>query len=1181
MEMVERLSFLSALEDEFFMSEPILFFSNRLERLYEYLRELLFEKSKGAFVRRMLVVPHQEMKSWLSFRLARDPRQGIFMGVETIFLHHITAKLREKGIKRSDRREKKTVSFLELCFSLEVEIRRVFSLYAQMNFEEKKIWDPLFSYLKAEGISLKERRLLELCERLSVLFLQYGKWGDGLLSEWECKGADDWQGRLFLSLFGEEGNRIAFLKELNGSYESEKKRGDIQIHLFAPDFFSKAHHRFFSKLGEHIEVCYYALSPCQVFWSDIRSDREAKRIQSFWKKKGVSEENRETLEGYLRDRNSLLANLGKMGREFFSSLQEGNPKIIEHYEISSEAATFPPYKEFLYDDIQLFSSERASLLECVQADILLLRNPLSAEPISLNAMDKSIQAHVSFSRFREVQALYDCIAEIVSTHSKDKDPIAPGDILALVPSMKDYEGYIRMIFADEKSLFHYRLLDESFLTKSSLCHGFLLLLNLYRGRWDAASLFQLFENPQFRRKHQLGFEDIQLFRNWVRETEICWGMDSSHREEILKRDFCFDGMAEKGEAATWEKGIGRLLMGFSMEEGELEGGKECALEDIPGGSVDFSQSHLLSKFIFLLRSLKEDLRILEEDARLSLEKWGEYLFCLLDGYFSKDSSSDYERIARKIQSIKELHIDFPEEEFSFSSVFKRLERSLKQEKADGSQGNMQAVCFAEMKSLRAVPSKVICLLGLEEGVFPRLKKGDPLNLLKSGELQNYFPLPTDEDRYLFLECLLSSRQYFVMSYVEGASSDGSQRLPSPLLTDLLTYLDEAYLLGEKKPSFACMKRHPSLPFHHSYFDEENSEGKNFSLHYYQAARAYYNGEKRAEHAFISGIFSGEGFDLKVPEPSSDDVAVDIYDLSKAVSNPWKVYFNEYLGMYLEEEREWKNEEDFILSFLRSSIIKKEALFTSTEGVLRKFERAGSLPLGVFKDLACRRVEEEVVAWRENLSKMGVDRDKAYHIEMREDCGKPLRLSNGDWILPPLKIERVKGGNIHIIGEIPFVSAKGLLIFSGESMESVFKSWPLFLAFQSVIETTEGLEAEKNLLFVKDGKKKESSFTDPLSLLHSLADYYFVCRENLSLLIPEWLEFIWKGCPLGLRKKMQEGLKGEGALSYNEYFKWVMNGESRLFREEALDIWKDFAQSLFGELAASWIPKMGGKREKGL
>ena len=88
--------------------------------------------------------------------------------------------------------------------------------------------------------------------------------------------------------------------------------------------------------------------------------------------------------------------------------------------------------------------------------------------------------------------------------------------------------------------------------------------------------------------------------------------------------------------------------------------------------------------------------------------------------------------------------------------------------------------------MRTVPFRVVCLVGMNDTAYPRHDRAPGFDLIAQD------PRPgdrttRDDDRYLFLEALLSARDVFYLSYVGRSIRDNSPIPPSVLVSELLDY----------------------------------------------------------------------------------------------------------------------------------------------------------------------------------------------------------------------------------------------------------------------------------------------------------------------------------------------------------------------------------------------------------
>lgn len=359
-----------------------IFFSNRIEKLYQQLKLTLFSNTgQNPFERRLIIVPSPAIKSWLMLEMAKDPDLKIAMGIEISLLDQAIEKLIIK---------QKLPSLFEIQAIIEIELKK---MIADEAFDK---WPEVFHYLKVSKnnctilSSLTEKRLINLSQKLSTYFFQYGTYGGEMIASFG-QNFNDFQIEIWKRIFIER--KWPYLqKELkeNNIYRSTKNFS--KIHLFSLSFLSKAHFEFLMKVSKEIPVNYYFLSPCQAFWSDIKSNREQIWLEKQSQKK--LSVNLETIDEYLRDQNPLLANFGKLGREMAKLIELSEAETNSCYVINERAQDLRQYEEFIFDDI-LTECAPFTLLQAIQADLILLRNPALDQKIELDKDDDSIQVHIA------------------------------------------------------------------------------------------------------------------------------------------------------------------------------------------------------------------------------------------------------------------------------------------------------------------------------------------------------------------------------------------------------------------------------------------------------------------------------------------------------------------------------------------------------------------------------------------------------------------------------------------------------------------------------------------------------------------------------------------------------------------------------------------------------------------
>lgn len=1144
-----------------------IFLSNSLDVLYENLKTSLFTSHGQPFAKRLVIVYGPAMKSWITLKMAQDPDLGIAAGVEFLYLNEAFDRLMNLFQKQTNQY---LPSRLELALFIEKEIISVLSAYFNLSETDKQRWLPLIHYLKIDlsnqslTLSSKmEKRLIGLSQHLAKLFQDYGRFAAHLTTRWSEDEPAGWQQQLWKAAFNEHSQWTYLNQALALPIQADPH---YQIHFFSISYFAKCEFEFLIKLSHEIPCYSYLISPCTVFWSDIRSDKESGYLQLFWEKKlGQFSPQLDQLEELLCDRNPLLANFGRMGREMACQIEESQSETHAYYLLPSHVQNIAN-EQLERDDLHFYLTEEPlTLLHAIQADMLLMRNPNESPPFPLTEETYSIQLHRAANRRREIEILYHNLLGLVQKHPT----LEPRDIIVMAPQISEYVPLIQSQFGSQESLIDCQILDLGLHTQSEIIQGFLQLIELSEGRWDASQLLQLFEQASFQRKHQISQEDFVLIRKWVEKAGIRWGDDALHRNDLLKKRHCRKGMLDETSVGTWNYGLSRLLLGLTHI---LQPNENNPLDLNPCEAIDYAEAELLGRWMRLLDALRDDLLPLQDGSQMSAEDWSGYFTCLLDTYFQPDfdraeSIEEYAELKAQFEILRTSARTFKEALFSYQSMKTHLHELLQQRGVTYRENYLQSVRFCSLIPLRSIPAKVIVLLGMQEGAFPRSNHCSSLNLADREQEVDYRPSPVDYDRYLFLEALHSAKDFLLISY-QGYDQKDSQELPPSLLVDeFFSYLDRHYTINGRKVSDCCFYKHPFDSFDKHYFLSE-TRLCNFSISDFNAAQACFSVEKRAPHRLIEE-FKVLSHPLKNVLPNHS--LIELKQLCDVARNPIKFHLNRILEIYLQksEERSIKIEEEFTLSDLDRSILKRQALKEPIKDLLKHVEREGKLPFGFFKEVAAHRLTAEVETLQQRLSKEELSQDVFLEIEFCASCKEPLELSKNVWLCPAITLNYPEEYQLYIVGKLSHATPKGLFaIAKAGSCGEIWKIWPQFLAYQYAVKMLP-MKLERNLILSGLQKSKSPFFDDPEPHLKQFIEYYALCHHHFSPLLPEWMTPIFQNDVEGLQKEMNKIFDDSfgGYQNYDLY--WVMNKHHLLDAKEVIEQWKKPVEMLLGDLMRHW------------
>jgi exodeoxyribonuclease V gamma subunit len=316
--------------------------------------------------------------------------------------------------------------------------------------------------------------------------------------------------------------------------------------------------------------------------------------------------------------------------------------------------------------------------------------------------------------------------------------------------------------------------------------AFVRILHLAGSRLGAAAVVELLETPAVRRRFALGEADVRQARQWLRDAGVRWGRDEVHRAALQ-----LPALRQN----TWADGLDRLLLGYAMstETDQLfQGILPC---DGPEGQA----SDILGRLLDFTNKVFATVRLLE--APRSLAAWVVVLRQLVDDFFLAGEADELEiGLLREIltELDEQAVLAATDEAMALPVILEHLSPSLADDRLRG--GFLAGrVTFGALKPMRSIPFKIICLLGLNDAAFPRNDPRLGFDLMAL-EPQLGDQSKREDDRYLFLETILSARQRLYVSYVGQSIRDNAPAPPSVLVSELLDYVNQAYPACAPSPS---------------------------------------------------------------------------------------------------------------------------------------------------------------------------------------------------------------------------------------------------------------------------------------------------------------------------------------------------------------------------------------------
>ena len=468
------------------------------------------------------------------------------------------------------------------------------------------------------------------------------------------------------------------------------------------------------------------------------------------------------------------------------------------------------------------SASPPTLLGTLQRDIRENRRPpgvplAHAEDrrLRLDRCDRSISVHSCHGRARQVQVLREAIL-----HRLAADPtLEPRDVIIMCPEIETFaplgnaplgargEAAGRVAaargsdaLADAGAL-GVRIADRSVRQTNPLLGAIARLLQLSVGRLRASEVLDLADSEPVRRRFQFDDDELAQIREWVAKAGIHWGLDAAGRAPYALASV---------DAGTWAAGMRRLALGVAIDAG----GELPFAGVLPATQLSSEAISLLGRFMELIDRLDRSVRALSVTQTVSA--WVAALGATADRLLSVSDEQAWQR--------DELDALLREcrQQASTARADIRLApadmHALLSEALEGrpTRANFRTgeLTLCRLAPMRSIPHRVICLLGLDDGAFPRHAPHDGDDLLLDD------PQPSDrdpraEDRQLLLDALLAAQDAVIITY-SGHDERTNVKLPPAVpLGELLDVIDASAQIdaadGERARE-AVVFNHPLQPF---------------------------------------------------------------------------------------------------------------------------------------------------------------------------------------------------------------------------------------------------------------------------------------------------------------------------------------------------------------------------------
>lgn len=777
--------------------------AERTDLLADALADVLARPLADPFTTEVVVVPAKGVERWLSQRLSHrlgvgaGGGDGVCAGVDFVSPGSLISVL--LGRERDDAWDPD---------------RLVWPLLECIDHAVGEPWAAALARhlghgLEGEEGALREGRRFAVAHRLAILFARYARQRPGLIADWSTGGDTDglgqpvpgdlaWQPELWRRLAARvpvpspEQRQLATVAALRadaGAVDLPER-----VSLFGHTRLSVTDVELLGALAAHRDVHLWLPQASPVLWDDLRGVVAAGPVAR-------AEDPSVEYAGH-----PLLASLGRDSRELQRSLAPLDGELHDH----SGADLTPD-----------------TVLGLLQADIRGNRPPTAEELAARRTteQDRSVQVHACHGPARQIEVLREVLVGLL-----DDDPtLEPRDIVVMCPDVETYAPLIHAAFglrdstapvatsdpvaADDGHPGHrlrVRLADRSLTSTNPLLGVAETLVALAGGRARASDVLDLLARDVCRRRFRLDDDDLARVAGWVEESGVRWGLDSAWRGRF--------SMGKIGQN-TWQAGLERILAGVAMSgDDHVHLGRALPLDDVSSSDVELAGS--LAEFVDRLGTC---LRGLDE-----AESVHEWLAVLTRGVLSlTDVPSDdawqraqLEReLARTAEAAGAAGGTGGTHDAAGESARLRLAdvRALLSARFAGrpTRANFRTgtLTVCTMVPMRSVPHRVVCLVGLDDGRFPRglwIDGDDVLSRTpQTGEQDR-----RAEDRQLLLDAIMAAGDALVVCYTGADEHTGALVPPAVPVGELLDAVDATAVAPDGgRLSDRLRVRHP-LQAHH-------------------------------------------------------------------------------------------------------------------------------------------------------------------------------------------------------------------------------------------------------------------------------------------------------------------------------------------------------------------------------
>ncbi len=825
--------------------------SNRMEALQLHLSQLLHhDPLTSIFDKEMILVQSPGIAQWLKVELGSQ--LGIAGQMDFVLPSSFIWRLYQQTL--DDVPKQSAFNKQNMAWKIHAILPDCLSL-------------PEFSSLaNYVGEDTSDTKVFSLCEKIADAYDQYLMYRPQWLSAWLINeplhdvdvSLAPWQPELWrrlvahTSALGQPHHHRANLHQslLEKLAYPNVQLKESRVIIFGMSAMPLQQIEIMSALSQKIDVYLYLNNPSCHYWGDVIDEKtQAKIAAKYVLKPFVDAPEKD----YFYVGNPLLASWGKLGRDYLEQLVQLDAQwhdiFIENFDNT------------LLSHIQKDIFNLTFKGQTVTSDAARFIDGLEKTQI---VQDDSVVLVDCHSPVREVEALHDHLLNMF-----EKNPaLTPKDIVVMMPDVSAYTPYIDAIFgrASGDLYIPYAISDLAIDKEKPILTSFIQLASICQNRFTVSEILDLLQVEAIAAKFSIELEQLDQIGYWLEQVKIRWAIDGEHKVCLQQPNI---------ELNTWQQGLNRLMLGTVQSDELAEYSGIYPADEVEGMATEILG--LLITFFDKLVLLKKQL-----DAPTNIAEKVALHRQVIHDFYDSEHHQSWDLLLINTM-LDDLMLHYEERDYSdpiSQSLMVQVMNQALSNKGVGQRFLSGQVNICTLMPMRAVPFKVVCILGLNDADYPRIVQPLGFDLLHHSAPKKGDRSRKLDDRYLFLEALMSTREQLYLSYVGRSALDNSERMPSNLVSELCEYMDRSF-----------------------YFDDENKGvTKGISLsHYLQPFNEAYfsSGELQTHHAtWLASNEPQNQTQNDIIVARKDELGLD--ELIFAVTNPQQAFYQQTVGVRLPE-----------------------------------------------------------------------------------------------------------------------------------------------------------------------------------------------------------------------------------------------------------------------------------------